>query len=79
MNQAVAVRLTAVTVCPPWTKKAAVFAVCRLYTKNCRFFIDAKVPQVKFVDRTFNCQHEHAMGIWKYIKEHDNGITNFSF
>ncbi|WP_294784366.1 B12-binding domain-containing radical SAM protein [uncultured Eubacterium sp.] len=44
-----------------------------------QFFIDAKVPQVKFVDRTFNCQHEHAMGIWKYIKEHDNGITNFHF
>lgn len=47
--------------------------------KELQFFIDAKVPQVKFVDRTFNCQHEHAMGIWKYIKEHDNGITNFHF
>lgn len=50
-----------------------------LVYKEFQFFIDAKVPQVKFVDRTFNCQHEHAMGIWKYIKEHDNGITNFHF
>ncbi len=44
-----------------------------------QFFIDNKVPQVKFVDRTFNCRHEHAMEIWRYIAEHDNGITNFHF
>ena len=44
-----------------------------------QFFLDHKVPQVKFVDRTFNCKHDHAMAIWKYIKEHDNGITNFHF
>ena len=37
------------------------------------------MPQVKFVDRTFNCRHEHAMEIWRYIKEHDSGITNFHF
>lgn len=43
------------------------------------FFIDRQVPQVKFVDRTFNCNHEHAMEIWHFIKEHDNGITNFHF
>ncbi|MDO4519634.1 MAG: B12-binding domain-containing radical SAM protein [Eubacteriales bacterium] len=42
-------------------------------------FIDHKVPQVKFVDRTFNCDHKHAMAIWKYIVDHDNGITNFHF
>ncbi|MBQ8598499.1 MAG: B12-binding domain-containing radical SAM protein [Oscillospiraceae bacterium] len=44
-----------------------------------QIFLDAKVPQVKFVDRTFNCQKEHAMGIWKYLVEHDNGVTNFHF
>lgn len=44
-----------------------------------QFFIDQKVPQIKFVDRTFNCYHEHAMEIWRYIKEHDNGVTNFHF
>lgn len=50
-----------------------------LVKKELRFFIDNKVPQVKFVDRTFNCKHDHAMEIWKYITEHDNGITNFHF
>ena len=44
-----------------------------------QFFLDHKVPQVKFVDRTFNCNHDHAMAIWKYIQEHDNGITYFHF
>lgn len=44
-----------------------------------QFLIDREVPQVKFVDRTFNCRHGHAMEIWTYIKEHDRGITNFHF
>lgn len=47
--------------------------------KELQFFIDNKVPQVKFVDRTFNCKQDHAMAIWKYINEHDNGVTNFHF
>ena len=47
--------------------------------KELQFFIENKVPQVKFVDRTFNCKHDHAMAIWKYINEHDNGVTNFHF
>ena len=50
-----------------------------LVKKELQFFLDHKVPQVKFVDRTFNCRHDHAMEIWRYIKEHDNGITNFHF
>ena len=44
-----------------------------------QFFLDHKVKQVKFVDRTFNCDHEHAVEIWRYIKENDNGVTNFHF
>lgn len=47
--------------------------------KELQFFLDRNVPQVKFIDRTFNCNHDHAMEIWRYIKEHDNGITNFHF
>lgn len=43
------------------------------------FFLRAGVKQVKFVDRTFNASQDHAMAIWKYLKEHDNGITNFHF
>ena len=50
-----------------------------LVKKELQFFLDRKVPQVKFVDRTFNCRHDHAMAIWKYIQEHDNGVTNFHF
>ena len=42
-------------------------------------FLDGRVPQVKFVDRTFNCNHRHAMAIWTYLLEHDNGVTNFHF
>lgn len=47
--------------------------------KELRFFLDHKVRQVKFVDRTFNCDHEHAKEIWQYLAEHDNGVTNFHF
>lgn len=42
-------------------------------------FLDKNVPQVKFIDRTFNCKKSHAMAIWKYLHEHDNGVTNFHF
>lgn len=47
--------------------------------KELQFFLDQGLPQVKFVDRTFNCDHAHAMEIWQYILEHDNGVTNFHF
>ncbi|MGN0350423.1 MAG: B12-binding domain-containing radical SAM protein [Roseburia sp.] len=55
------------------------FRPLEMVKEELQFFIDKEVPQVKFVDRTFNCNHEHAMEIWHYIKEHDNGITNFHF
>ena len=55
------------------------FRDIELVKNELQFFIDNKVPQVKFVDRTFNCKHDHAMAIWRYITEHDNGITNFHF
>ncbi|KLU70619.1 MAG: hypothetical protein RHS_3534 [Robinsoniella sp. RHS] len=55
------------------------FRSLSLIEKELQFFLDHKVPQVKFVDRTFNCNHRHAQGIWNYIREHDNGITNFHF
>lgn len=55
------------------------FRDIELVKKELQFFIERKVPQVKFVDRTFNCSHRHAMEIWSYLKEHDLGITNFHF
>ena len=50
-----------------------------LVKKELSFFLNQRVPQVKFVDRTFNCDHGHAMAIWKFLKENDNGVTNFHF
>lgn len=47
--------------------------------KELQFFLDHQVKQVKFIDRTFNCNHEHALAVWQYIYEHDNGVTNFHF
>ncbi len=50
-----------------------------LVKEELQFFLDHQVPQVKFVDRTFNCNHSHALEIWQYLKDHDNGKTNFHF
>ncbi len=50
-----------------------------LVEKELQFFLDRRVPQVKFVDRTFNCNREHTRRIWTYLRDHDNGVTNFHF
>lgn len=50
-----------------------------LVYQDLQYFLDEEVPQVKFVDRTFNCNHKHAIAIWSYLLEHDNGVTNFHF
>lgn len=50
-----------------------------LVKKELKIFLEHKVPQVKFVDRTFNCNHKHTLAIWRFIKDNDNGITNFHF
>lgn len=55
------------------------FRDIELVKQELQFFIDQEVPQVKFVDRTFNCRHERTIAIWKYLIEHDKGITNFHF
>ena len=55
------------------------FRDIELVKKELQFFLDHRVPQVKFVDRTFNCNHQHAIAIWSYLLEHDNGVTNFHF
>ena len=50
-----------------------------LVEEELQFFLDHRVRQVKFIDRTFNCSHAHAMAVWTYLLEHDNGVTNFHF
>lgn len=50
-----------------------------LVKKELKFFLDNKVQQVKFVDRTFNCDHDRTMEIWRFLRDNDNGVTNFHF
>lgn len=59
--------------------KAVRFRDLSMVKRELEFFLEQRVPQVKFVDRTFNCKKSHAMEIWSYILEHDNGVTNFHF
>ncbi len=59
--------------------KSVRFRDMELVEKELQFFLDNKVSQVKFIDRTFNCKKSHSLAIWKYITEHDNGVTNFHF
>ena len=59
--------------------KSVRFRNTDLVLKELDFFLLHKVPQVKFVDRTFNCNHKHTMAIWRHLLEHDNGVTNFHF
>lgn len=59
--------------------KTVRFRSLDIIKRHMQFFLDRKVPQVKFIDRTFNCNAKHALEVWKYLKEHDNGITNFHF
>lgn len=65
--------------CLSSVEKQLRFRNVELVKRELAFFIEKEVPQVKFVDRTFNCRHEHAMEIWRFLKEHDNGISNFHF
>lgn len=67
------------TYCLSSIEKCLRFRSLDLVKKELQFFIDREVPQVKFVDRTFNCRHEHAFAIWSYLAEHDRGKTNFHF
>ena len=44
-----------------------------------QWFLDKRVPQVKFLDRTFNSNRQRSLAIWRYLAEQDNGVTNFHF
>lgn len=65
--------------CLSSVEKQLRFRSFSLVKKELAYFLEKEVAQVKFVDRTFNCDHKHAMEVWSFIKEHDNGITNFHF
>lgn len=59
--------------------KTVRFRDVEVVKRELAFFLEKKVKQVKFVDRTFNCNHDHAMAVWQYLYDHDNGVTNFHF
>lgn len=59
--------------------KTVRFRDIEVVKKELAFFLEKKVKQVKFVDRTFNCNHDHVMAVWQYLYDHDNGVTNFHF
>lgn len=59
--------------------KSVRFRSLDLVQKELDYFLEQKVSQVKFIDRTFNCKREHSLAIWRYLSEHDNGVTNFHF
>ncbi|KDR96029.1 Radical SAM superfamily enzyme YgiQ, UPF0313 family [Peptoclostridium litorale DSM 5388] len=47
--------------------------------KELKEFVDANVKQVKFVDRTFNANRDRTLEMIAFLKENDNGYTNFHF
>ena len=55
------------------------FRSMELVKKELIFFLKNEVAQVKFIDRTFNAKREHALAIWQFLKEQDNGKTGFHF
>lgn len=42
--------------------------------KELSYFIKKEVKLVKFVDRTFNCNHKFTMAIWKFLINQDTKI-----
>ena len=65
--------------CLSSVEKSLRFRSRELVEKELGFFLERRVPQVKFIDRTFNCDRERALKIWRFLKDNDNGITNFHF
>ncbi|MBC8631398.1 B12-binding domain-containing radical SAM protein [[Eubacterium] tenue] len=47
--------------------------------KDLKKLIDARVSQIKFIDRTFNANKKFAMEIMKFLMENDNGYTTYHF
>lgn len=60
------------------TGKVRYFTLDRV-KKDLLVFLNHGVPQVKFVDRTFNADPKRALDMMIFIQEHDKGITNFHF
>lgn len=42
-------------------------------------FLEARVMQIKFIDRTFNADPKRSLRLWNWLAANDNGLTNFHF
>lgn len=60
-------------------EKQVRFRSLPLVKRDLEAFLEARVPQVKFVDRTFNIDAGRTNELWEWLLEHDNGVTNFHF
>lgn len=65
--------------CLSCVEKSVRFRSLELVKKELKYFLDAQVPQVKFVDRTFNCDRKRTEELLWFLADNDNGVTNFHF
>lgn len=65
--------------CLSCIEKKVRFRSLSLVKKELKMFLDAKIPQVKFVDRTFNCDKRRTEELLQFLVDNDNGVTNFHF
>ncbi|AVD36020.1 B12-binding domain-containing radical SAM protein [Clostridioides difficile] len=47
--------------------------------RDLKALIDARVSQIKFIDRTFNANRKVAMEIMDFLMKNDNGYTTYHF
>ena len=47
--------------------------------RDLKNLIDARVSQIKFIDRTFNANKKFAKEIMEFLMENDNGYTTYHF
>lgn len=65
--------------CLSCVDKRVRFRSLELVRREIKSFLDARIPQVKFVDRTFNCDKKRTEELLQFLVDNDNGITNFHF
>lgn len=54
------------------------FSIDRI-KRDLKNLIDARVSQIKFIDRTFNANRKIAKEIMNFLMENDNGYTSYHF
>lgn len=65
--------------CLSSTQRGVRFKSVEKACEELALLLQARPKQVKFVDRTFNANPAHALAIWRFLQQQDNGETNFHF